>query len=322
MAKDVASPGRWPIENRRYPRSPTWKKVTAKFTQFSEARGTPELLIALAMGKVESCPFEASEVNALKNGIVADLQKEGFELGRRQGDREDVPIDFRFLGLLLRAADDPEAGLGALRSRCTSGVGNEDATPTRHFTVRKTDPRAYLEEEDHEGETAWRRNCATLRPLAKEVYDVLRRPNDEEVMLNRLLEPRQAKAKIPSPCCCVARVPIGRTDQTEKSQREFFTMAPTAWQLTRRQDSGTKIVRQSPRTSNGGCARRPFARSQHLCTHGRRERGPPPGPCRPTDLAAAWLPIATRRRCAHQHSRYLRYHICVVLLLWSRRGDW
>ena len=55
----LASPGRWPVENRRYPRSPTWKKVTAKFTQFSEARGTPELLMALAMGKVKSCPFRS-----------------------------------------------------------------------------------------------------------------------------------------------------------------------------------------------------------------------------------------------------------------------
>ena len=38
----------------------------------------------------------------------------------------------------------------------------------------QTKPRANLEEEDHEGETAWRRNYATLRPLAKEVYSVLK----------------------------------------------------------------------------------------------------------------------------------------------------
>ena len=37
----------------------------------------------------------------------------------------------------------------------------------------QTDPRAYLEEEDHEGETAWRRNHATVQPLTKEVHDVL-----------------------------------------------------------------------------------------------------------------------------------------------------
>ena len=97
----LASPGRWPVENRRYPLSPTRKRVSGKFTQSSEARGTPELLVALAMGKVERCPFEASEVNALENGVTADLQKESLELGRQQ-DREDIPIDFRFLGVLLR----------------------------------------------------------------------------------------------------------------------------------------------------------------------------------------------------------------------------
>ena len=30
----------------------------------------------------------------------------------REGDCDDFPIDFRFLDLLLRAAEDPEVGLG------------------------------------------------------------------------------------------------------------------------------------------------------------------------------------------------------------------
>ena len=121
--QNLASPGRWPIENRRYPLSLTWKKVAAKFTQFSEARGTPELLMALAMEKVESSPFEASEVSALKNGIIEDLHKESLELGRQRGDREDVPTKFRFLGLLLREAEDPETGLGNFAQGVRVGPG-------------------------------------------------------------------------------------------------------------------------------------------------------------------------------------------------------
>ena len=56
---------------------------------------------------MESCPYVV-EVNALKNGIIAELKEEGLHLGGQQGDREDVPIDFWFLGLLLKAAEDPE----------------------------------------------------------------------------------------------------------------------------------------------------------------------------------------------------------------------
>ena len=40
-------------------------------------------------------------------------------------------------------------------------------------------------------------------------------------------------------------------------------MAPMAWQLTRRQDSGTKSARQSPPTSSGPCARKD---SRHFLT--------------------------------------------------------
>ena len=37
--------------------------------------------MALAMGKVKSCPFRSFRVNALENGVIADLQQEGLELG-------------------------------------------------------------------------------------------------------------------------------------------------------------------------------------------------------------------------------------------------
>ena len=57
------------------------------------------------------------------------------------------------------------------------------------------DPRAHLEEEDHEGETGWRRNYATLRPLLKEVNDVLANQT-RRGMLIRLPE-AEARAKYP-----------------------------------------------------------------------------------------------------------------------------
>ena len=52
---------------------PIWKKVAAKFAEYSDARGTPELLVALAMGRVTECPFDAVEVSKLLESIVAEL---------------------------------------------------------------------------------------------------------------------------------------------------------------------------------------------------------------------------------------------------------
>ena len=54
----LASPGRWPVENRQYPSSSVWERVTRRFTKFAETWCTTQLLMELAVGKVESCPFE------------------------------------------------------------------------------------------------------------------------------------------------------------------------------------------------------------------------------------------------------------------------
>ena len=74
----------------------------------------------------------------------------------------------------------------------------------------------------------------------------------------------QARAKYPHLAIASLCANIGRTDPTAKSQRESITMAPTAWQSTRRQDSGTKSACRFPRTSNGPCVRRLLKVCAHL----------------------------------------------------------
>ena len=54
----LGSPGRWPVENRRYPSSTIWERVTRRLTKFAETWCTTQVLKELAVGKVESCPFE------------------------------------------------------------------------------------------------------------------------------------------------------------------------------------------------------------------------------------------------------------------------
>ena len=108
----LASPGRWPIAARRYPQSMNWKAVVVCFSNFCQRRCTAELLMELAMGRVKSCPFGDDEIKCLTDDILATLSEAGHELVREEADRTDLPIDFRFLHLLLRCAEDPEVGLG------------------------------------------------------------------------------------------------------------------------------------------------------------------------------------------------------------------
>ena len=105
----LASPGRWPVAARRYLSSAHWRMVTEKYKRFSPVHGPPELLMNLALGRVKSCPCNQSDVSALKQEVVRALEQAGFELRRADEDRRDVPIDFRYLDLLLRAAEDPES---------------------------------------------------------------------------------------------------------------------------------------------------------------------------------------------------------------------
>ena len=67
----------------------------------------------LALGRVEEMPFPSQEVASLKAEIVSALQIRGLRLNRQAGDRDELPVDFRFIDLLLRASEDPERHLGS-----------------------------------------------------------------------------------------------------------------------------------------------------------------------------------------------------------------
>ena len=119
----LASPGRWPVASRRYPDTDWWQSVASSYMSFAEQHGTTELLMSLALGKVRKCPFKPADVQALKNEVIMKLSSMGMNLTRCSGDRNDVPIDFRSLDLLLRAADDPEVGLGSFAQGVIVGPG-------------------------------------------------------------------------------------------------------------------------------------------------------------------------------------------------------
>ena len=66
----LPSPGRWPPAKRRYPERAVWREVADKFLWFARTSGTPELLMKLALGRVESCPFDPASVRLLKEEDV------------------------------------------------------------------------------------------------------------------------------------------------------------------------------------------------------------------------------------------------------------
>ena len=77
----------------------------------------------LALGNVASCPLNADSVWTLKNCIIEDLEQVGFGLSLDPLDRTDMPTDCRLLGLLLRAAEDPDVGLGNFSRGVRVGPG-------------------------------------------------------------------------------------------------------------------------------------------------------------------------------------------------------
>ena len=64
------------------------------------------------LGRVQENPFSEKDIQDLKQDVINELERASLELKREANDRRDVPIDFRYLDLLLKAAEDPEVGLG------------------------------------------------------------------------------------------------------------------------------------------------------------------------------------------------------------------
>ena len=98
--------------------------MTRKFEQFSTQYGTA--------GREN--PFSEKDIQNLKEDVIDELERAGLELKREENDRRDVPLDFRYLDLLLKAAEDPEVGLGQFSQGVRVGPG---CRASQHFTNRR-----------------------------------------------------------------------------------------------------------------------------------------------------------------------------------------
>ena len=110
----------------------------------------------LALGRVKQCPFPNEAVSELKNEIVKVLSSRGLQLIREKGDRNELPIDFRFLDLLLRVAQDPDTQLGTFAQGVKVGPGTR---MPRHPALYR--PRRKWRLESQRDPTSWKKNIST-----------------------------------------------------------------------------------------------------------------------------------------------------------------
>ena len=87
--QSLASPGRWPVAQRRYPQSELWTEISNLFMEFADRHGPPRLLMELALGQVKACPFQAEDIRALKQETTAAMSRGGIEIVRTAEDRKD-----------------------------------------------------------------------------------------------------------------------------------------------------------------------------------------------------------------------------------------
>ena len=71
----------------------------------------------------EGCPFSSTDIAELKREVIETLASRGLHLERDEGDGVDVLVDFRFIGLLWRASQNPEVALGSFAKGVRVGRG-------------------------------------------------------------------------------------------------------------------------------------------------------------------------------------------------------
>ena len=102
--QSLASPGRWAVDDRRYPEDSIMSQVPKRYMTYSEKVGTPELLASLALWKVSSS-LSSGRNWRIETGSNQLLSDQRFITGASSRGSK------RYLSLLLQAAQDPEVSL-------------------------------------------------------------------------------------------------------------------------------------------------------------------------------------------------------------------
>ena len=203
-------------------------QVSDRFISFARRHGPPGILTSLPLGKVEECPFNSTDIADLEQEVIENLSLRGLHLERGEGDCIDVPIDFRFIDLLLRASQHPEMALGSFAKGVRVGPGTRlprlpalYAKKTKWRLPEQADPTDSSEEQSSL-ETIWRRNYASPAELPDKVIDVL---EDQSRRIQVLKLERTRSATAPStPGRC-----LFRDQQESKTARDAHGACSVRW---------------------------------------------------------------------------------------------
>ena len=140
---------------------------------------TVQLLSELALGRHAKSPFSQDVVKRLRCEVKVILAREGIQFERVESDRTDVPIDFRQLGGLLKAAADPQVSVASFAQGARVGPGSRmPRCPKLYAKKRKWRIPEQREQVDVDEVLAtqgvWNKNYSTLSSFRAEVEEVLR----------------------------------------------------------------------------------------------------------------------------------------------------
>ena len=230
--QSLASPGRWAPDDRVFPETERWAETVKLFRAFADTFTSTRLLVEFSVGHIKKSPFSKESIAELEGAVIGLAKSYGLELRRGTDDRSDVPIDSRFMQILLGLAGDPEVSLGTFAPGVRVGPGARlPRLPALYKAKRRwrlpeqTDPLEYLEQHLCP-ESIWRNNYASLPPLEEQVLEVLHEQASRGQII--MLPERAARAKFPS--LVIASLGANRKEKpTGRSLHEYFSMAQTGW---------------------------------------------------------------------------------------------
>ena len=234
-----------------------------------------------------------------------------------------MPIDYRYLGLLLRVADDPEVGIAEYAQGVRVGPGvRMPRLPALYRQKRRwrlpeqTDPLDYLERTLDEGMT-WRRNYASLEQWKEQVLEVM---HDQASRRQMLVLP-EAEARRRYPDLVVASLGAIRKDKPngEVTARVLFdgTHGLSVNRRTRiRYQERSPIASDLKRAlrEKAKLGEQTFALSADVSEAHRQV------PIHPQDWHYLGCPGHTRIGRVHPHGGHVRDFFGFVLLVASSRS--
>ena len=119
----LPSPGRWPVASRRYSATPI--RIRAVLSTVRNSGIVHEL-----------SPRHEKDIQDLKQDVINELERAGLELKREANDRSDVPIDFRYLDLLLKAAENQKSDWDSSRKE-SAWDPRSGCRASQHVTGRR-----------------------------------------------------------------------------------------------------------------------------------------------------------------------------------------